>query len=223
MAKKEKKEKVRYYDSVECDFKKGTNLIEVKVMHTMDFFTTVYKTVVPMLVMEATAGDDTVITDDSWSCRYLGEYELIRHDMRSLPPFEIVTKGKDDFYLPIERGDRCIFKEDGHFISGGAAFNFLLEKRPIPMIYPEKEITLSPIKRGNSFVEYDAGEYMTAKVRLNIHKNSNVKIIAADCSKFHRIAFSKISDISTADYIVTNTDIPKDMKDEIVDHGITLA
>ena len=103
-------EKVRYYDSVECDFKKGTNLIEVKVMHTMDYFTTVYKTVVPMLVMEATAGDNTIITDESWSCRHLGEYELIRHDMRSLPPFEIVTKGNKDTLLTVERGDRCVFK-----------------------------------------------------------------------------------------------------------------
>lgn len=175
-------EKVRYYDSACCRLKKGNNLIEVRVMHTMDCFTTVYKTIVPMLVFEAdTSTGDNIISDDSWECRYLGEYELVRRDMRSLPPFEIVTRGREDIPLPVDKADRCIFQENGNYISGGAALNFLLEKRPIPMIYPGEEFEIYPIKKGEGFTEYDAGEYMTAKVKITIAPKSRIKIIYAEC------------------------------------------
>ncbi len=175
-------EKVRYYDDVTCNLKGGENIIEVKVMHTMDYFTTVNKTIVPMLVFEAnTSNGENIISDETWKCRYLGEYKLIRHAMRSLPPFEIVSKGEKDICLPIEKTDRCIFQENGNYISAGAAFNFLLEKRPIPMIYPGEEFEISPIKKGDGYAEYDSLEYMTAKVKFHIAPNSNVRIMYCEC------------------------------------------
>ncbi len=175
-------EKVRYYDEVCVPFRAGENLIEVKVMHTADFFTTVYKTVVPMLVFEANSElGDSIISDESWDCRFLGEYKLVCHGMNSLAPFEIVTKGEKDISLPLERADKCIFKEDGYFICGGASLNFLLEKRPIPMIYPGDKVVLSPFRSGQNFSEYDAGEYMTAKLAFYIAPHSKVRIIYAEC------------------------------------------
>ena len=44
---------------------------------------------------------------------------------------------------------------------------------------------------------------------------SDLKIIAADFSKFHKTAFSKIADINAADYIITNKELPYD-KDDIL-------
>lgn len=81
-------------------------------------------------------------------------------------------------------------------------------------------LSVDGIDSNNGFSTFYDKEAEIDRIML---QNSNVKIIAADCSKFHRTAFSKISELSTADYIVTNTDLPKDMKDEILDHGITLA
>ncbi|MBR5156964.1 MAG: DeoR/GlpR transcriptional regulator [Clostridia bacterium] len=43
-------------------------------------------------------------------------------------------------------------------------------------------------------------------------KQSSVSIVAADNSKFNRCAFAKISDLSVADYIVTDTAVPDKLK-----------
>lgn len=46
-------------------------------------------------------------------------------------------------------------------------------------------------------------------------ENSDRSIIAADYSKFGRSAFAKISDLSIADCIVTNTSLDKEMAEEL--------
>lgn len=43
-------------------------------------------------------------------------------------------------------------------------------------------------------------------------EQSNVNIVAADHSKFNRCAFTKISDLSVADYIVTDSSVPDSLK-----------
>ena len=50
--------------------------------------------------------------------------------------------------------------------------------------------------------------------RIMLEK-SNVNIVAADHSKFNRCAFTKISDLSVADYIVTDTSFPDALKNKI--------
>lgn len=51
---------------------------------------------------------------------------------------------------------------------------------------------------------------------------SNVNIVAADHSKFGRCAFTKISDLSIADYIVTDTNVPDTLKNKITKHSIKI-
>ena len=53
-------------------------------------------------------------------------------------------------------------------------------------------------------------------------EQSNMCIIAADCSKFARNAFVKISDLSTADYIVTNYEPDTTEENIFYDNGINL-
>lgn len=53
-------------------------------------------------------------------------------------------------------------------------------------------------------------------------QQSGVNIVAADHSKFDRRAFTKISDLSVADYIVTDTDIPESMKGKISKNSIKI-
>ncbi len=43
-------------------------------------------------------------------------------------------------------------------------------------------------------------------------QQSNLNIVAADFSKFNRRAFTKISDLDVADYIVTDTEVPEVVK-----------
>ena len=53
-------------------------------------------------------------------------------------------------------------------------------------------------------------------------ERSSVNIVAADHSKFNRCAFTKISDLSVADYIITDTSLPDTLKAKIVKNSIEL-
>lgn len=53
-------------------------------------------------------------------------------------------------------------------------------------------------------------------------EQSSVNIVAADHSKFNRCAFTKISDLSVADYIVTDTSVPDVLKNKITKHSIKI-
>jgi len=53
-------------------------------------------------------------------------------------------------------------------------------------------------------------------------QQSSINIVAADHSKFGRRAFTKISDISVADYIITDTAVPDSIKNKISKHSIKI-
>lgn len=61
-----------------------------------------------------------------------------------------------------------------------------------------------------------------AAVDLAMIQQSECRIIAADRSKFWRNAFAKISDVSVADYIVTNSLLKNERLTEITDLGIKI-
>ena len=54
-------------------------------------------------------------------------------------------------------------------------------------------------------------------------EQSSVNIVAADHSKFNRCAFTKISDLSVADYIVTDTNVPDTLKNKLSKHSIKIC
>ena len=60
------------------------------------------------------------------------------------------------------------------------------------------------------------------EVDMAMIEHSSCHIIAADYSKFNRSAFAKISDISVADYIVTNAPMDQKQINEFVKHGIKI-
>ncbi len=178
-------EQVRYYDAVPLSLTAGEHTFSVTVLHSTEFFTTVFNAPLPKLAFEALENSETLLSSDAtWNCRYLSSYELICHAMNSLPPYEIYTADKPSVSLPVKTAEKCIFREDGYFTAGGAAYPYILEHRPIPMIFPAPAVTLSPIRTGDGFAEYDAGEYMTAKVALDINAASDIKIIYSECYEF---------------------------------------
>jgi len=180
-------EKTRYYDSVEVELKEGINDICVKVMHLGIAFTTVFKTPMPMVAFEAVTEDEVFISDETWKCKYLSGYKFYNPAFYTICPYEKVDAGGEAVELPvvIEKAfESCTFKSDGYYNVCGCVHPFVLEKRPIPMIYPGAENVLKPIKSGDGFVEYDAGEYMTAKMKFDIASNSNVTITYSECYEF---------------------------------------
>lgn len=178
-------EQVRYYDEVPIFLSEGEHIFSFTVMHSTEFFTTVFDIPVPKLAFEALEGAKEILsTDASWECRYLPSYELTKYDMCSLPPYEIYTADKVPLPLPVKAMEKCVFKKDGYFTAGGAAYPYLLEKRPIPMIVPHPAVVLAPVRYGKDFIEYDAGEYMTAKVALDLDADSSFKIIYSECYEF---------------------------------------
>ncbi len=54
-------------------------------------------------------------------------------------------------------------------------------------------------------------------------EQSSVNIVAADHSKFNRCAFTKIADVSIADYIITDTDVPNSLKSKLKKHPAKTA
>ena len=53
-------------------------------------------------------------------------------------------------------------------------------------------------------------------------EQSSINIVAADNSKFNRRAFTKISELSVADYIVTDTSVPDTLKNKFSKHSIKI-
>ncbi len=69
----------------------------------------------------------------------------------------------------------------------------------------------------NGFTTYYDKETDVDRIMI---EQSETRIIAADFSKFRHKAFVKISDISIADYIVTNKGLDKELTEELSSAGI---
>jgi DeoR/GlpR family transcriptional regulator of sugar metabolism len=61
-----------------------------------------------------------------------------------------------------------------------------------------------------------------ATVAAAMIEQSDCCIVAADRSKFGHSAFAKISDLSVADYIVTNEHLSQDLAEVLEEHGVTV-
>lgn len=174
---------VRYYDSVATDaLVSGENEITITVMHTTGKnLTTVFGERTPMVIFEAVSETNRIATDDTWECYQDNRYRLSTANWRKfIQPFEIVdfSGAKED--LKIECRGEFDF-EKGKESDCGISWSRQLEKRPIPMLYPDEEISFSVVKQGDGFIELDAGKYTTAKLEFVLKKNSDVKIIYAEC------------------------------------------
>ncbi len=69
-------------------------------------------------------------------------------------------------------------------------------------------LSVDGIDINNGLSTYYDKESEIARIML---EQSNLRIVAADNSKFNRSAFTKISDLDIVDYIVTNKGIPDNM------------
>ena len=77
-------------------------------------------------------------------------------------------------------------------------------------------LSVDGIDADNGFSTYYDKESEIDRIMLN---QSGVSIVAADNSKFNRCAFAKIADLSVADYIVTDSDVPDALKKKFTKNG----
>lgn len=175
-------EDVWYFDTVTTDkLRKGENEITVKVMHEthLSHFTSVFKSFKPMLIMDIKTGEEYFSTDCSWECLFLKNHRLIYHGFCFVAPFEEYIND-ESVSLGTEETYKYDFDKGMGFTYGKIEPHTILP-RPIPMIYPGESVSLTPVKKGEGFIEYDSGKYITAKLKFDIAKNSHVKIIYSEC------------------------------------------
>ncbi len=188
-------EDVRYYDNVNVKFNAGENKIKVKVMHLTDkkYFATVFKELKPVLLFEG----ENIFSDESWKISFIKNHKLTHPDgyLSFLPVCEEVYGNEEKEAFETEKVGEFNFKK-GFYAPWGVIDNYNLQKRPIPLIYPTDEITFKTVKQGENFIELDAGEYTTAKVKVKADKNSNVKIIYSECYSFGERIKRKRDDIT---------------------------
>ncbi len=177
-------EEIRYYDTVETDkMRIGQNSIKVVVMHVAEKrkFSSAFKEKKPVLLFEAIGNGEKFSSDTTWECTHNKAHTFSY--FWYVAPNEHIT-GNDVEKLELEKLGSFDFG-NGYFEPYGIVNNYYLKSRPIPMIYPGDCVELKEIKRGDGFVELDAGEYTTAKLEFDIEKNSDVKIIYSECYSFN--------------------------------------
>ena len=174
---------VRYYDEIETDaFIKGENRILVRVMQISDksCFTSVFFTSEPELIFQAQVGKTRIESDESWRCGLDRRCALLPKPDRSLPPFEKVDF--EETIVPL-----ALRAREGFDFSGGMRTfygmvqGYGLEKRPIPMLLPGEALPMQIVKRGDGYIDLDAGRYVTAKIDLKLPPDSDVKLIYSEC------------------------------------------
>jgi DeoR/GlpR family transcriptional regulator of sugar metabolism len=80
-------------------------------------------------------------------------------------------------------------------------------------------LSVDGISAPQGFTTYYNKEATVAEAMI---KQSECRIIAADHSKFGHSAFAKISDLSVADYIVTNGHLTPDLAKTFEENGVTV-
>lgn len=182
-------EHTRYYDTVVTnELKEGDNEIKISVMHipSPKIFTAVYKTLKPELVFEAVSESNEIISDLGWIFRRNDKIKYnIDNYTRFIPPFEIYDYKEGYEEYPVEITGREPFHDGFDFANGKETVNGIergsqLEKRPIPMLFPNEEMKFTVVRKGENFIELDAGKYSTSKVSFKFKKAVSAKIIYAE-------------------------------------------
>ena len=181
---------VRYYETVEVDFKEGNNSIVAVVMHLTNVMelSSGFKDVRPMLVLRAETEEKIIETDTTWKCEQIVSNELknantLYNRIAFIPPFEHITGKKKTVELPLEKCGQFDFEGIERNVHG-IGTPVYLEPRPIPMIYPQAPVELKVINSGEGFVELDSCEYTTAKVEFDLKAGCTYKILYAECYQF---------------------------------------
>lgn len=178
---------IRYFDTVTISkAKSGLNTVKLVVMHLTKAysFSSVIKSNRPEIMLHLNTSEVNDDFDKNWVC-VKKENHLLHYPPRELcfpyvPPFE--EKYTDEVNTLCE--PEIIFSTDtlDNTLDGcGKVLLYDMLPRPIPMIYPGASVPFTVVKRGNDFIEFDTGKYVTAKPEFVFEGTSDIKIIYAEC------------------------------------------
>ncbi len=181
------------FDRIDIPLSAGENTFAFKIMHLSPIaygsfpqFSTVARTVEPYLLFEADGKEFHLESDESWACRFFSGHALVHNyaEIGFPAPFEVI----DTTTKPIAF-ETVVESVEADFVNGqngkyGYARMAPLSPRPIPMIFPQAPESFAVVKRGENYLELDAGRYVTAKITAKLHGKGSVKFIYSECYRF---------------------------------------
>ena len=148
----------------------GDNVLSVRVMYMrrtdFGFFSGIRRDR-PALWLEGTLADGgretPVAADESWTCRVDYGTDLVpsQNTHPAMPPVQVVRDPADLREVPVKTYARNNLETRG-FNRFGLADTYELEPRSIPNLKPEAPQPFREVRRGETFLELDAGVYTTA-------------------------------------------------------------
>ena len=182
---------VTYYETEDLTpyLVEGKNVLVAKVLYvTEGYFISVFRNSKPAFwfdgKLEADGEVTAIGTDESWTCEV--EENCAFSNMPglhiSIPPFEQWSGASQRAAVPVEKAyepalDRGCYN---HF---GLSETYVMSPRPIPQMETEPVRHMTAVRKGEGFVEYDAGAYTTAKLhfRFKAKAGTKVRLIYAEC------------------------------------------
>lgn len=181
---------VKYFETVDVTeyIKPGENYLEVKVWHFVkkiwDFsFTGALRNGSPALWAEweviSKGKSELFGTDESWGLTEEISYKFDKHisfihlsetdGIKKFKPLECAILRQTERYL--------------HYTTYGYKEAYPLEKSPLPQMQEDAPKQFSVVKRGERWIELDAGKNVTARVKfvLNAQEKAKVKIYYSEC------------------------------------------
>ncbi len=180
-----------YYETEDLTayLREGKNTLEAKVLYvTEGYFISVYRRSRPAFWLDGTLTADgastSVGTDVTWSCAR--EDACSFHNTpgvhTSIPPCEDWSGASHR--TPVSVGlmyEPNLDKQSYNIF--GLSETYILRPRLIPQMETEPACPMILVRRGDGFMEFDAGAYTTSKIQATFRAKagSNVRLIWAEC------------------------------------------
>lgn len=180
---------VKYYETVDLTpyLTAGENTLTARVLFVTDnSFIPIFHASRPAFwfdgVLTENGATRTVGTDRTWTCLREDNIRLLRQGFRSLPPMEEhLADAKCSSVAVCEMYEPNL--ERHGFNENGLNDLYILEPRPIPPMKNGVPHPFTVVRRGDGYIDLDAGVYTTAKLAMRFCANagSTVRAIYAEC------------------------------------------
>lgn len=176
---------ITYYETADLSeyVKIGKNEIVIKLIHIKDgFFTVSSPKDKPALWFSSDMG---IESDLSWKWYEENGIRFIMPEKvcPSVFPFEEVFSRSDLSEYESEILCKCNF-DTGCSNFWGSVDRYVLKERNIPQLKTYEPKSLEFIRRRKMGLEFDAGKYVTAKVRIKLFGSGDVRVAYSECYSF---------------------------------------
>lgn len=170
----------------------GENEIVIDVLYIDEqLFTTTFPKGQPSLWLDAQiidGGEDKhIITDETWEVFFDETKEAFAGEwvFWSMPPFERMNKNKEIKKLTAVKLYEANDK-NGFVDLWGTVDKYKLTKREIPQMRVGEKKNFTVTKKGENFIELDAGKYVTANIEFCVfgQKDKEIKLTYAESYNF---------------------------------------